>query len=539
MWMRRSFAIWGSMCLLLPALAPARGEPAPPAGSLEPAPGTGSLAIGKVSEVDTDEVQRLIDEASAEGAPPGETPLVLSLQEAIGVALEANLSLQMAGIDRDVAAALVPAARGRFDPVLGLDVAAGSARLVDAPDDIAAPGDIVEGTYEENAQAVVPFVNQELPTGGVVTLSTQLLRDSIDDRRNFDDPDDLSEDGDRYLGGTALVVVQPLMRGGRVYVARRDVFDAEFDFSVAEALLRAQIHQVTARVKEAYYNAILAQRLIEVSEEALARDRALLEASDALYRAGRATRRDVLSAEIRMSDGESSLATNRAALESAQLALRDVLGTPIDRPVYLSDSTIPFRPIEIRLGQWLEQAVGSRPEIRALLARLDQSALAVRVAENEVLPALDLVGSIGRAGFGTSSRNTWDQDSQAWAAGLHFEVPFGNVAARQRLLAAQLLNRRVERELRNQQRLIEIEVRTEVINLRENFTNLAAQTAKVEQARAKLETANTRFRLGLADNFDVTDAQEDLVSAETEFLTAIVDYVTSLARLEASIAGPI
>ena len=42
-------------------------------------------------------------------------------------------------------------------------------------------------------------------------------------------------------------------------------------------VLRAQILQVTAQVKEAYFNTILAQRLIEVSENALERDRALLE----------------------------------------------------------------------------------------------------------------------------------------------------------------------------------------------------------------------------------------------------------------------
>jgi hypothetical protein len=30
-----------------------------------------------------------------------------------------------------------------------------------------------------------------------------------------------------------------------------------------------------------------------------------------------------------------------------------------------------------------------------------------------------------------------------------------------------------------------------------------------------------------------------VVSAETAFLTSIVDYVNSLARLEASIAGPL
>jgi len=526
MWMRRSLAILVSTFLLLPALAPLSAEPAAPAGPLE---------IGSVSEVDTDEVQRLIDRASgtAEAPAPDGTPLVLSLEEAIRIALEANLSLQIAAIDRDVADALVPAARAKFHPVPGFDVATGSERLVDAPDDITEPGDLVPGTFKENAQSAVPFVRQELPTGGIMTLSAQLLRDSFHDH----DPD--TDDGDDYLGGTAIVLTQPLMRGGRIYVARREILDSEYNLSIAEAQLRAQILQVTARVKESYYNTILAQRLIEVSEEALKRDRALLEASHALFHAGRATRRDVLSAEIRISDGESSLATNRAAFDASQLGLRDVLGTPIDQPVLPSEGTIPFDPIEIRLAQWLAQAIENRPEIRALLIRLDQSALAVRVAENEVLPALDLLGSFGRAGFSDSSRTTWDQDSQAWAAGLHFEIPLGNVAARQRLRAFRLLNERVERELRNQQRLIEIEVRSEVISLRENFGNLAAQTAKVEQARAKLETANTRFRLGLADNFDVTDAQEDLVSAETEFLTAIVDYVTSLARLEASIAGPL
>jgi outer membrane protein TolC len=533
MWMRRSLATLSvGTCLSLGALAP---------GSAQPAPSAGPLAIGSVSEVDTDEVQALIDRASGTTEPPApeQAPLVLSLEEAIRIALEGNLSLQIATIDRNVADALVPAARAKFHPVPGFDVAAGSERLVDAPDDITSPGDLVDGTYEENAQSASPFVRQELPTGGVVTLSTQLLRDSIDDGRNFDDPDELSTDGDRYLGGTAIVLAQPLMRGGRVYVARREILDSEYNLDVAEAQLRAQILQVTAQVKQAYYNTILAQRLIEVSEAALTRDRALLEASHALFHAGRATRRDVLSAEIRISDGESSLAANRAAFDASQLALRDVLGTPIDQPVLPSESTVPFDPIQIQLAKWLAQAVENRPEIRALLTRLDQTALAVRIAENEVLPALDLLGSFGRVGFSNSSRSTWDMDSQAWAAGLHFEIPLGNVAARQRLLAARLLNERVERELRNQQRGIEIEVRGEVISLRENFDDLAAQTAKVEQARDKLETANTRFRLGLADNFDVTDAQEDVVAAETGFLTSIVDYVNSLARLEASIAGPL
>jgi outer membrane protein TolC len=532
MWMLRFIAtpVLGS-CLLLSIPASAEAPPAPDGSA---------YSVGSVSEVDTREVRKLIEQArgraEARGTDPA--PLQLSLEEAIEVALRSNLSLQIADLDRDFAEALVPAARAKFHPVPGFDVEAGEVRLVDALSGFIDDDDRGGGELENDSQSFAPFVRQELPTGGLLTLSSQLVRDSVSV-----DPDDGSEsaffDGDTYLSGATLVLTQPLMRGGRVYVARREILDAEYNLGIAEAQVRAEILRVVAEVKQAYYNAVLAKRLIEVSEAALERDRDLLEASSALFDAGRANRRDVLSAEIRISDDESALASNRAAFDDAQLVLRNVLGTPISRPVQPADARIPFEPVPIETQKWVTTAVENRPEIRGLLTRLDQTALAVRIAENDVLPALDFFGSYGRAGFDDSFRTTGDWDSQSWTTGLHFEIPLGNVAARERLRAAEFANRRVERELRDLQRRIEIEVRTEVIGLRGNFADLAAQTAKLEQSRDKFETASTRFRLGLADNFDVTDAQEDVIDAETQFLDSMVDYVNSQARLEASIAGPL
>ncbi|MBE0527902.1 MAG: hypothetical protein IH629_01695, partial [Thermoleophilia bacterium] len=102
----------------------------------------------------------MIDRATptAEASTAESSPLVLSLEEAIRVALEANLQLQIASIDRNVAEALVPAARAKFHPTPGFDATAASVRLVDAPDDIDNPGEIDPGTLEENAQAATPFV---------------------------------------------------------------------------------------------------------------------------------------------------------------------------------------------------------------------------------------------------------------------------------------------------------------------------------------------------------------------------------------------
>ena len=219
--------------------------------------------------------------------------------------------------------------------------------------------------------------------------------------------------------------------------------------------------------------------------------------------------------------------------------LRDVLGLAIGAYLKPADTTIPFEPVRPRLGTWIENALANRPEIRQILYRLEQSALAARVAGNAVLPKLDLVGLFRRNDDATSASRVYGFDSQLWIAGIEFEIPFGNVAARERLRAAALNYARIERELENQRRLIELEVRTEELGLRENLEVVEAQTDKVEQARYKLEIAQVRYQRGIADNFDVTDAQGDLVDAESDLLAAVVDYTNGLARLEARIAGPL
>ena len=59
----------------------------------------------------------------------------------------------------------------------------------------------------------------------------------------------------------------------------------------------------------------------------------------------------------------------------------------------------------------------------------------------------------------------------------------------------------------------------------------------VASARQKREIARGRFELGLANNLDITNADEELIRAESLLLTALVDHATNVARLEASIGG--
>jgi outer membrane protein TolC len=247
----------------------------------------------------------------------------------------------------------------------------------------------------------------------------------------------------------------------------------------------------------------------------------------------------VVSAQIRLSDDLTDLEERQAELRRAQLALRDVLGLPLGDLVVPSESRVPFRPIGFRVGTWVERALRDRPEILELRTRLEQSQLQVRVSKNDVLPRLDALGLYRRSDDDSKLSRALDLGSELWRAGLEFEIPFGNVAARERLATARVEYARVERELERTRREIETEVRNEVIDLRRNLATVTIQADKVERSQEKLEVAIARYRLGIANNLDVTDAQTDLRDAETDLLTALFDYTKGLARLEASIAGPI
>jgi outer membrane protein TolC len=476
------------------------------------------VVVGNVSELDLDRIRQLADGSDAEpgavrDAIPGDSEGVvpITLQTAIEVALVNNLQLQIARATRDASAHLVPAARAKFHPTTGFGAGTEGSDLA---------GD-------SSRYSALAFLRQEVPTGGSIDLRTDFLRTDISNTTLVDQ------------GAIEVEVRQPLMRGGRTYVARREILDAGYLFEVEDARLEAEILRVTRDAKVAYYDSILAARLIQVTAAAVERDRRLIEASEALFRAARASRRDVVSAQIRLSDDLASLAARRAELREAQLALRDVLGLPLAELVGPAESSVPFRPISLRQGEWVERALRDRPELRELRGLLDAADLQVRVAGNDVLPQLDALGLYRRRDDSGALANAFDLGGQDWSVGLEFAIPFANVAARERLETARQDYRRTERDLERQRREIEREVRSEVIQLRRSLAEVSLQADKVESSRQKLEVAVARYRLGVANNLDITDAQEDLLNAETDLLTAIFDYTNGLARLEASIGGPL
>jgi outer membrane protein TolC len=415
----------------------------------------------------------------------------------------------------------VPRAKALFHPTAGFSFLASGSREV--PE--------VGPAADRNTQSTTAFISQLVPTGATVIVSSDFTREEIDQ----DTPPRLFE------SAATISVLQPLLRGGGLTVTTQPIRNAEFGLRIEEARLRAAILRVVAQAKSAYYTAILAEKLIAITEEAIQRDRTLVETSQALFNAGLVTKRDVFSAEVILSQDLARQASNQANFTTAQNALLDVLGIPIATELDLLDKELSFQPIllEPELARWIEAAISHRPETLEVEERLAQNELNIRVARNTLLPQLDLVAAYGKIHNASTFEKSLALRGETWSAGLVFSVPIGNVAARSALTQTEIQEKRLQQELIQVKRQIELEVRNAVIKLSRSIELIRVLRIGVAQAEGKLEVAKARFALGQADNFDITDAQEDLLQAQSDLLEATADYNIGLAELEASIAGPV
>jgi outer membrane protein TolC len=78
------------------------------------------------------------------------------------------------------------------------------------------------------------------------------------------------------------------------------------------------------------------------------------------------------------------------------------------------------------------------------------------------------------------------------------------------------------------------EVKRDFRNLRASENSVVIQEEQIRQAKGQLALAQVKFRFGLANNFDLIDAETKLRIAQTNLLSAVLSYIVGTNRLRAA-----
>lgn len=488
--------------------------------------------------------------------PPNAAPTQVTLTEAIQRALASNAEFVILEQNVQQAEAQIPIARGALVPRLVGDLSI-------SYDDF--PGTVTQLESERFLATGNLGVRGRLLTGTEYRLEWLATYQRLDGFFTVYDP---------FQTMTLQVAVtQPLLRGAWFDVNRAPIFVASLRRDASRRLREARTMRLIADVEMAYWRLALALREREVQEGALELAKQQVKGSRTQLRHGAVAKIDVIEAEAEVSRTLEQIEASKQSIAEAEGRLAFLLQPPVRSSETKSLET--FVPVDLpgvsppdgTLAELLRTAEERRPDLAAARAELQASEVLAEVAENALLPKLDVVaragvtGASGRlsrgygtAGFNTPVMSTFtgemlppivpDESLEGGfdtmlrnmrypsaSVGVLLEVPLDLMEreARHRVQKAEVVKQRARVEALFSR--VSYEVLVAHRQLQADIARIETTRESVRLAETLLEGQRTRFKNGVAISFDVLRANAAVTRARIAHIRAQVNGRISLARL--------
>ena len=243
------------------------------------------------------------------------------------------------------------------------------------------------------------------------------------------------------------------------------------------------------------------------------------QAADRLE-AGLATRVDALRAKVQLQVQEQRLRSLQGDLETQKLKLARIVGLPAGQRFVATDA-YRFAPLEnVTEDEALRRAEADRTDLQAAESGVKAAALGVKAARAERVPTVNVNADFGAAGVTPTNHST----SVFNVAGV-LNIPLyqgGRVAADVDVATAALRQRTAERDdVRGQ---IDEDVRQAFIQLGTAADQVGTAGSNRELAHEALVQSTDRFAAGVADTVEVVQAEQTVVQADDDYITAVFDH---------------
>jgi len=473
--------------------------------------------------------------------------LMLSLQDAISLALENNLAINVeryapwldevsllrarSGIN-----GLVP-----FDPTL-----TSSLNLQDSATPLNNPlfaGIIPSGTTSVLAQTPLALVqhignvnfqyNQYFPTGtqfqaGMTNNRTSTNFGSFDLYNPF------------VQSALNVTITQPLLRGFGVLPNTRLIIEAKRNIKVGLSQLEQQIMATTTQVSNDYWELVYARENVKVQEAALAVSQQLFDENSMRLEIGTLSSLDVLTAQSQVaSDKQALVQAQSVQLQDETTLLNDITANPLDATLLGAEiipSTLISTPTtgeNVEIADAVKEAWQKRPELKQASLNLENAGTDVKATRNELLPSLNVFGEYTASGLGgiqtvkTTSGTVvfpggapqdlgrvFGGNYSTFEGGINLTLPVRNRAAQADNAQALLNERQQKAQYRQEQNTIFVSVRNALIAMREDRASLAAAEEAKKLAVQTLQDEQEKYRLGASTSYNVVLRSRDVTAAE-------------------------
>ena len=337
-----------------------------------------------------------------------------------------------------------------------------------------------------------------------------------------------------YSAGANLTI--PLFSGLRV---ESDIARARALASAAHEQRRSTLRGILVEVVDTYWTVRRADLTYGLLEHALQREIDIEQSTKARVDAGITPVVDYYRAHLLVLRQQSQIKAIAEQRDAALAELGSVL--QLDDPVELTDDPPDSAPAVPDLASLEQEALTARPELRAAAATAEAQWFGVRSAKAAYFPQLSVVGSatVGNQVFFPSDLGQPQREERPignfFVGGQLNWLIFDMLTTWMNVKDAAHVYERQRQDLVRQRYLVLADVRATYQRLRHEVDRLTLGQLSAKVAQETIESLRKRYRVGSAAIYEVTAAEDQLVSVETDLIATRIAIAQAQAELRAAV----
>lgn len=451
------------------------------------------------------------------------TPLKLTLNEAIQRALLKNYSIKVEGFNASIASARVTESRGKFDLTLSGNYTSSESYnpQLAGTGGIRPPAAFSQGEdYDINVGGLAPW-----------GLTYRLGTSTANDRSTF------NYNGDNFLTFAGVSASQPLLRNFGFTPTMATIRIAQTNRSISEWQFRQTVINTITNVIFAYNDLNFAYANLRSAIRSRDLATQLLEENEKRFKTGSVSKHEVDIVRSRAAQREENILFAEQNVRQTENTLKQ-LTTDTRNPSLLSEKIVIEEPapapiVIVDPAADFRVALEKRPDFQQAKLALKRDNINARLQRNQLLPQVDLTGSYGYNGYDTdlrtSRRQLRNEDYHAYSWGVTVSVPLTFTTERGRYRAARLQERQSEATQEQVEQNIVVLVGNAASQIETTQKRIHATRLARELQQTTLDAELKLLRAGQSSSYYVSQEQQLLTFAEVDEARAQSDYHKALA----------
>ena len=362
-----------------------------------------------------------------------------------------------------------------------------------------------------------------------------------------------------YYSELVLGLTQPLLRDFGIEIGRSFIKIASLNYEVSELQFRQQVMDVLYQAEALYWDLYYRIADLDSKNKSLDRARDLQRTFRIRIDAGTLAPIEIYQADAEVALRSQEVIVAEARVRQAEDNLKAALDLYKDKrywDVTLDPVDVPEKSlIEPVPSECIAIAMENRPDFKQAQLGMDIRNVEVRYTKNQMLPRLDLVGSIGTNGLSGGNNDTtfipgtlpstspWrgnradtfdtmkDLDYYSYEIGVRLEFPLENRLARSQHRRARVQAAQASVDLQSVENIIINEVRQAIRVIETSRRVIDSSSATLMFTNEKLKAEEKKYEVGMSTAFAVLEYQSDLATAESNLAFSYAEHRKSLVDL--------